>query len=223
MKQILCVMLLVFVLFPIRAGDITGRIVDRKGKPVKNILVKVKNTSNTTKSLKDGTFLLKSVSESDTLQINPSKNKKVYIPVKDNSAFDIILGKESLSLNRLSGEEFIDYLKTLPVRNNSNVLTREEIEESSANSLIDLLRGNIPGVQVTEIDNVPIAKIRGGSSMSLSVEPLYIVDNVEYNSLVNVNSSVNIKDIESVEVLKDASMYGLKGANGVIVIKTKIN
>lgn len=223
MKQILCVMLLVFVLFPSRAGDITGRIVDRKGKPVKNILVKVKNTSNTTKSLKDGTFLLKSVSESDTLQINPSKNKKVYIPVKDNYAFDIILGKESLSLNRLSGEEFIDYLKTLPVRNNSNVLTREEIEESSANSLIDLLRGNIPGVQVTEIDNVPIAKIRGGSSMSLSVEPLYIVDNVEYNSLVNVNSSVNIKDIESVEVLKDASMYGLKGANGVIVIKTKIN
>lgn len=223
MKQILCVMLLVFVLFPIRAGDITGRIVDRKGKPVKNILVKVKNTSNTTKSLKDGTFLLKSVSESDTLQINPSKNKKVYIPVKDNYAFDIILGKESLSLNRLSGEEFIDYLKTLPVRNNSNVLTREEIEESSANSLIDLLRGNIPGVQVTEIDNVPIAKIRGGSSMSLSVEPLYIVDNVEYNSLVNVNSSVNIKDIESVEVLKNASMYGLKGANGVIVIKTKIN
>ena len=216
-------MLLVFVLFPSRAGDITGRIVDRKGKPVKNILVKVKNTSNTTKSLKDGTFLLKSVSESDTLQINPSKNKKVYIPVKDNYAFDIILGKESLSLNRLSGEEFIDYLKTLPVRNNSNVLTREEIEESSANSLIDLLRGNIPGVQVTEIDNVPIAKIRGGSSMSLSVEPLYIVDNVEYNSLVNVNSSVNIKDIESVEVLKDASMYGLKGANGVIVIKTKIN
>lgn len=216
-------MLLVFVLFPIRAGDITGRIVDRKGKPVKNILVKVKNTSNTTKSLKDGTFLLKSVSESDTLQINPSKNKKVYISVKDNYAFDIILGKESLSLNRLSGEEFIDYLKTLPVRNNSNVLTREEIEESSANSLIDLLRGNIPGVQVTEIDNVPIAKIRGGSSMSLSVEPLYIVDNVEYNSLVNVNSSVNIKDIESVEVLKDASMYGLKGANGVIVIKTKIN
>ncbi|MBD8347569.1 TonB-dependent receptor plug domain-containing protein [Dysgonomonas sp. HGC4] len=223
MKQILCVMLLVFVLFPIRAGDITGRIVDRKGKPIKNILVKVKNTSNTTKSLKDGIFLLKSVSESDTLQISPSKNKKVYIPVKDNYAFDIILGKESLSLNRLSGEEFFDYLKTLPVRNNSNVLTREEIEESSANSLIDLLRGNIPGVQVTEIDNVPIAKIRGGSSMSLSVEPLYIVDNVEYNSLVNVNSSVNIKDIESVEVLKDASMYGLKGANGVIVIKTKIN
>nr|WP_110309951.1 hypothetical protein [Dysgonomonas alginatilytica] len=40
---------------------------------------------------------------------------------------------------------------------------------------------------------------------------------------LNVNSSVNIKDIESIEVLKDASMYGLKGSNGVIIIKTKIN
>lgn len=210
-------------MLPLRAGDIKGKVVDRKGKPVKNMVVKIKNTSNSTKTLKDGTFVLQDVSEKDTLQISPSKNRIVYIPVTDNLSFDIILGKNELRLNNMSGEEIIDYLKTIPVRNNSNILTRKEIEESSANSLIDLLRGSIPGVQVVEVENIPIVKIRGGGSLSLSVEPLYIVDNVEYTTLVNVDNSVNIKDIESVEVLKDASMYGVKGANGVIIIKTKLN
>lgn len=203
------------------ADNITGKVVDKKGKPLKGIVISVKNTSNSVKTLGDGSFALENISQKDTLMIYPSKKKYVLIPVKNNTFFDIRINKQDLSVASGDYREILTFLNIAKARANPNVLTKGQIERLSANSVSELLRGNIPGLQITLIDNAPAAIIRGASTIAGDVEPLYLIDNVQYTKLADVDSSVDVKDIESLEVLKDGSMYGVKGANGVIIIKTK--
>ncbi|GAB6007618.1 TonB-dependent receptor plug domain-containing protein [Dysgonomonas reticulitermitis] len=224
MKQILyCTLFLCLTCInQLIAGNITGKVSNEKGKPLKGIPISVKNTSNSVKTLEDGSFILEDVSEKDTLMIYPSKNKFVLIPVKNNTSFDIRINKRDLSVASGDYREILTFLNIAKARTNPNVLTKGQIEKLSANSVSELLRGDIPGLQITMIDNAPVAIIRGASSLTGDVEPLYLVDSVQYTKLADVDSSVDVKDIESLEVLKDGSMFGVKGANGVIIIKTKI-
>lgn len=104
---------------------------------------------------------------------------------------------------------------------NPNTLTRQQIEQSGANSLYDLLRGNLPGVTVSENNGKTQVTIRGGSSFELNNEPLFIIDGIEYGNSHDADRSVNINDIEQLEVQSEGTMYGIKGSNGVILITTK--
>ena len=85
----------------------------------------------------------------------------------------------------------------------------------------DYIRGKVPGVQIGTAGpgGMPSVTIRGASSFNASTEPLYILDGSEVKDISNISPN----DIASVEVLKDASssIYGVRGANGVIIIKTK--
>lgn len=83
-------------------------------------------------------------------------------------------------------------------------------------NMYDYLRGRVPGVQVTSDNRI---LIRGVNSINLSTDPLIILDGSEINDL----SVINPNDVESVSVLKDgsASIYGVRGANGVIIITTR--
>jgi TonB-dependent SusC/RagA subfamily outer membrane receptor len=105
-------------------------------------------------------------------------------------------------------------------------VTSDEIARQPAVSLEQLLAGRIAGVTVTRAPGGGITvRIGGPSSFSLSQEPLYVVDGVP----IEVGSSgtlswLNPQDVASIEVLKygsDTAIYGVRGANGVIVIKTK--
>jgi len=107
-----------------------------------------------------------------------------------------------------------------------STVTSEELERPSAVSLEQLLAGRVSGVIVTSAPGGGITvRIGGPSSFSLSQEPLYVVDGVP----IEVGSSgtlswLNPQDVASIEVLKyggDTAIYGVRGANGVIVIKTK--
>lgn len=104
---------------------------------------------------------------------------------------------------------------------NNNIITYEKIQQLDANNLIDLLRGNIAGLQINYSDGQMKASIRGSSSFALSTEPLFIVSGTEYNSLEEANNAVSVEDIREIEVKKDGSEYGMKGANGVILIRIK--
>jgi len=107
-----------------------------------------------------------------------------------------------------------------------NVVTAADIENNPGQSIEQILMGRFPGITAVRTPDGGIAlRIRGGSSIQSDNTPLYVIDGVAvdpgpYGSLVGINP----KDIETIEVLKDAvstSMYGMRGANGVIVIKTK--
>jgi TonB-dependent SusC/RagA subfamily outer membrane receptor len=122
--------------------------------------------------------------------------------------------------------------KTQQQSDNSNatrsVGVTESINEVDSNNptleLADILR-RVPGVQVTGPKSNPMVRIRSSTNVTNNVEPLYVIDKYPVgNSYEAAAQQVDVNDIKTVRVLKDVSstsMYGLRGANGVIVIITK--
>jgi TonB-dependent SusC/RagA subfamily outer membrane receptor len=107
----------------------------------------------------------------------------------------------------------------------STVSGDEVRQQRTTNDLSDLLQGNVAGVTVTRTGGGIQVRIRGTNSIMGSNEPLYVVDGMPIepgpNGMIHV---VNPYDVESITVLKDASataIYGARGGNGVIIIKTK--
>jgi TonB-dependent SusC/RagA subfamily outer membrane receptor len=105
-------------------------------------------------------------------------------------------------------------------------VTSEDIQRNPGQPIEKVLQGRFPGVEVTRTPDGGIAvRIRGATSFSGSTEPLYIVDGIAIQAGPGgALTGINPNDIESIRVLKDAAdtaMYGMRGANGVIVIKTK--
>ena len=199
-----------------------GVILSEKGKPVRRMNVWIKNSLDGVKTDKQGAFILQGLNEKDTLIISVSKKQDAVIPLfKRGDSLTITLKKNEFILKDNSHEFAIPYSNKTLMAFNPNVLTRRQIEQSGANSLYDLLRGNLPGVTVSDVNGSTLVTIRGGSSFDLNNEPLFIIDGVEYRSSYDAERSVNVNDIQQLEVLSDGAMYGIKGANGAIVISTK--
>jgi TonB-linked SusC/RagA family outer membrane protein len=114
----------------------------------------------------------------------------------------------------------------------------DELKKNPVTSLDQSLQGRVAGVQVVQLSAQPggntLFRVRGGNSIFAGNEPLYVIDGMQVNTSenfswlsapeVNALSSLNPNDIESIEILKDASatsIYGAKGANGVVLITTK--
>jgi TonB-dependent SusC/RagA subfamily outer membrane receptor len=105
-------------------------------------------------------------------------------------------------------------------------ITSEDIERSGNESVEEILKGRVAGVTVTRAPDGGIAvRIRGATSFHGSAEPLYVLDGLPIQAGPGGSlQGIDLYDIESIQVLKDpadTAMYGMRGANGVIVIKTK--
>jgi TonB-dependent SusC/RagA subfamily outer membrane receptor len=114
-----------------------------------------------------------------------------------------------------------------PSPRDNSAVTSEEIQRHGASDapLEKVLEGRVAGVTVTRTPDGIAVRIRGGSSVYGNSDPLYILDGMPIEPGPNgALTGLNPNDIESIKVLKDAAdtaMYGIRGANGVIVIKTK--
>ena len=113
-----------------------------------------------------------------------------------------------------------------PAPAHTDGVSSEDLARTPTQSPEELLRGRVSGVTITPTSDGGIAvRIRGGSSIYGSNDPLYIVDGVPFEPGPNgALSGIPVTEIESIRVLKDATdtaMYGVRGSNGVIVIKTK--
>ena len=112
-----------------------------------------------------------------------------------------------------------------PGSNDTNVATEKDWSGQVASRPEELFEGRFPGVQVLRLPEGISVRIRGSSSVMGDQEPLYVVDGITIDpgpggALVGINPA----DIERIEVLKDigsTSLYGVRGANGVILIKTR--
>ena len=190
--------------------DFRGVIVNAKQRPLKGMKVWKKNTTESVKTDEMGVFSFSGLKPTDTLVVSISKKEEAVIPIgKIEKKFFILFDGQK--------DEKREYTKILRASYNSNVLTREQIQKLSANNIYDLFKGGaIPGVTV----NGDKITIRGGSSFDLDNEPLFVVDGTLYESSSEVDGVVSINDIDKVEIQKDGAAYGMKGANGVIVITT---
>ena len=108
------------------------------------------------------------------------------------------------------------YVKRREYTGSSKGISGESLRRSGRTSLLEALSGMVAGLTINRVDGRLVPNIRGQRSLMLSNEPLYIIDGTEVESLENVN----IFEVDHVEVLKEASIYGSRGANGAIVVTT---
>ncbi|MBQ0043874.1 MAG: TonB-dependent receptor plug domain-containing protein [Bacteroidales bacterium] len=136
------------------------------------------------------------------------------------SASKLADSESELDRNRVAGIGYQDVDTAKDAGSISRVKVKEE-EISSYNSIFDYLRGRVAGVQIGNSGpgGTPSVTIRGEGSFNSNTQPLFVVD----GAVVSDISGLNPYDIYSVDVIKDAStaIYGSRGANGVIVFKTK--
>ena len=224
-----------------RKKRVTGVVKDVMREPLigANVVEKGRSTNGVITDF-NGKFTLE-VDESASLVVSYIGYLAQDIPTKGKGDFHIILKEDTNTLDEVVVTGYGDFKKAT-YTGSASVLTTEKLEALPVVSVGQMIESNIPGISVVAgTSSQPGAKttlrVRGVASMNASTEPLYVLDGVPIPSydLSNFTSmseaggmgfieTLNPADIESITVLKDAasaSLYGAKGANGVVLITTK--
>ena len=220
--------------------EISGVVEDPKGLPIPGVTITIKDTNRGTVTNLDGEYSI-TAPANGILVFSFIGYKTVEIPIDNNEEINIQLEEDISAL----GEVKINagYYNTTRRESTGNIsrVTAEEIELQPVVSPIQALQGRMAGVEITSGGSHPgmAPKIRIRGTNSLREEgnfPLYIIDGVPINSTPIESNSIlgntgidplnnlNLSNIQSIEVLKDAdatSIYGSRGANGVVLITTK--
>lgn len=203
--------------------EIKGRITNEKGEPLPGVTVQVKGTSKGVVTNENGEYAISVPAENAVLIVSSIGYNKTEVPVGARSELPVILQSSASSMNELVvvgyGEQ-----KRGSLTNSITTVTAASFKDQPVNRLDQVLQGRAAGVQVTNAAGSPGGsvriRIRGANSINGGNDPIYVVD-----GFVGADfSSINPDDIESVQVLKDASataIYGSRGSNGVIIITTK--
>ena len=203
---------------------ITGKVTDENGNGFRGVTVNIAKTNKSTTTLEDGTFQLTGVSETDVLTFTYVGYELQQVPVKAQSVINLTLGQNKKSLDEVVVIGYGTRKKT-EVTGAVASISGEDLRTVPTTNLTQALQGRIPGVVASANSFRPGAgssiRIRGNRSLSASNEPLYVVDGFPVSYTID---DMNPADIESIDVLKDASataVYGVRGANGVIQITTR--
>lgn len=244
--QKLCLWLLCLTLSAtLHAQNITisGKISDEKGQPLEGASITSKDGKHSAVSNKEGFY---SISVSNTIK------ELVYsfighdpqtITIGSKTIINVRLAESSQLMNEAI---VIGYgtVKKSDLTGSVQRLSADELIRENPINIVQAMQGKLSGVNITQNDGAPGAglsmRIRGSNSFTGGTEPLYVIDGVPFNNsnsgatpaaigddekqTLNVLSFINVNDIESIDVLKDASataIYGARGANGVVIITTK--
>jgi len=211
---------------------VTGKVTDSKdGMAVPNVTVTVKGTKTAAKTAADGTFKI-TVPANAVLVFTSVSFIPQEVAVNGKTNVDISLVQTNQQLNEVV---VIGYGTTRKkdLTGVVNVVTAKDFQKGNITTPEQMIAGKVPGVAITSNGGQPGSgsriRIRGGSSLSASNNPLIVIDGVPLdengiNGASNPLSFINPNDIETFTVLKDASasaIYGTRAANGVIIITTK--
>ncbi len=206
-------------------GQVSGKVVDAMGE-LPGVSVVVKGTTNGTTTDLEGKFALGNVKPSDILQFSFIGYKTQDIKVGDQRTFNITLEEDAQALDEVVVVGYQEVRKKDLTGSVSKVNMSDLLKTPSA-SFDQTLGGRIAGVNVSLSEGMPggtmTITIRGNNSLTQDNTPLYIIDGFPVED-ARVAAAINPSDIESTDVLKDASataIYGARGANGVIIITTK--
>lgn len=221
------VTLLLFTLLLFSVGwaqrvAVSGVVKDATGEPVIGASVVVTGTSTGTVTDLDGKFRMEVPSGARTLDISYVGMKKQTVQIT-SAPLSVVLEMESTGLDELIVVGYGVVKKRDLTGSVSSVKSTDILKTTSSNAM-QAMQARVPGLDIQQSNGQAGAglniRLRGNRSINASNDPLIMVDGVEYGSTLDINPS----DIESMEVLKDASstaIYGSRGSNGVILITTK--
>ncbi len=203
--------------------QIQGIVKDKTGEPMIGVNVVVKGTTNGTITGIDGDFQLSGVKKSDVLSFTYIGFKAKEIKYEGQKDLNITLEEDTETLDEVV---VIGYgtVNKRDLTGSVASVSAEDIAAVPVSSATEALTGKLAGVNITTTEGSPDAdvkiRVRGGGSLSQDNSPLYIVDGFPVSSISDIAPS----EIQSIDVLKDASstaIYGARGANGVIIVTTK--
>jgi TonB-linked SusC/RagA family outer membrane protein len=203
------------------AKTITGKITNEAGEPLNGVSVLVRGTSRGTSTNEKGVFVI-TAEVGETLTFSMVGYKEYAVKIGDEDNITIRLQAEQTNMNEVIivgyGTQRRSSLTGAIASVNNKTIT-----ELPVASVEQALQGRVAGLSVTNNGTPgtsPLVRIRGVSSINFASDPLYVIDGFPTGNLIHFDS----RDIETVEVLKDASaaaIYGSRATNGVIIITTK--
>lgn len=205
-------------------STVTGQVVDENSEPLAGASVKVKGSQAGAPTDLNGNFTL-SVSPGQTLVVSylGFQTREVVVPA--SGRVRIVLADNA---NKLDGVVVVGVLmKKSDLTGAVSHVDADVLTQKPVTSVNEALQGRVAGVNITKGitpgDDSQI-KIRGTNTINSGSSPIYVVDGLVMDNSFGFYNSINVNDVASIEVLKDASataLYGSRGANGVVVITTK--
>ena len=236
------ILLLVFTLIlgTLRAQDIPigGKVTSATDQlPIPGVTVLIKGTSRGTVTDINGVYSLEAPT-AGTLQFSYVGMKKQEIPVNGRRKIDLIMEEEKIDLGEVVVMGYSSESKKL-ISSSFGLVNEDQIKTIPLRTIDGVLQGKAAGMTINQNSGTPggqnSIKIRGGSSINASNQPLIVIDGIPAitgdfsqigysGQVLDALSDINPNDIEQVTILKDASataIYGARGSNGVILITTK--
>ncbi|MBP7169352.1 MAG: TonB-dependent receptor [Bacteroidales bacterium] len=202
--------------------SVSGKVTDREGEPMAGVNIVVKGTTNWTITDVDGKYNI-SAPENAVLQFSFIGMKSVEEIVGGRSIIDVVLESESLDISEVV---VIGYgtSRKKDITTAVSVVSTDDFDKRPLTNVAQAIQGKAAGVQVVLPSGKPggdaIIRVRGATSVLAGNDPLFVIDGVPTTSM----QALNPQDVETVQVLKDASsaaIYGARAANGVVIITTK--
>jgi TonB-linked SusC/RagA family outer membrane protein len=225
MKKQLVLFLCAFVFTNVLVAQvkIEGRITNIQGEPIPGVNVIIKGTTEGTISNEKGYYTISNVPAGATLVYSYIGMLTEEVSIENQSVIDLVMVEDIMSLDEVV---VIGYgtVKRRDLTGAVSSVKSEEINRLPTHSPIEAIQGKVTGVDIVRSSGSAGAGVeilvRGTRSINGENAPLFIIDGVQGGSINDLNPN----DIESIEVLKDASttaIYGYQGAGGVIIITTK--
>lgn len=224
----ICLLLVAFFVSLVahaQTGKITGTVESESGEKLPGVSVSVKGTTIGTITNANGYYEL-NVSEvaKSTLVYSFIGFKKLERKIEGKQKIDVSLKEETTQLEEVVAVGY-GTMKKKDLTGAITTVDMSDMEKIPASNVAQAISGKVAGVQITSSEGEPGAgisiRVRGGGSITQDNEPLYVIDGFPTEDGM---STLDPSDIESIDILKDASstaIYGARGANGVVVITTK--
>lgn len=203
--------------------SVSGKVTDSGGQPLPGVTVVVKGTTQGTVTNADGQYSLSGIPEDATLVFSFVGMRTQEVEVGSQSTIDARMVEDVIGIDEVVAIGYGSVKRSNITTSISNI-NSESIDNRPITSISEAFAGQIAGVRAMNVNGKPgqdlNVVIRGTNSVTSGVEPLYIIDGIPTTTVQDINPN----DIESIEVLKDASataIYGARGAGGIVIITSK--
>jgi TonB-linked SusC/RagA family outer membrane protein len=205
---------------------VSGSVTDRTGAPLPGVTVVIKGTTTGTITNSDGSYSISNISANATLVFSFIGMRTQEVVVGSQSVINTSLLDETFGIEEVVAIGYGTQRKS-DLTGSVATVSAQNLKERPVSTFGEALIGQVAGVQIQQINGAPGGeglsfRVRGTGSITQSNEPLYVVDG--YPMEGGAFRLINPSDIESIQILKDASstaIYGSRGANGVVIITTK--